>query len=380
MSAPTVDIAHPLGANVSAATPAAGASSGNRMPPIFYEGAGEHPRQPEAVANANVMPAVQVGPATKRFQDINAQGPPELHGWKKVLDTIGQILPFGRAIETAIPGSPQNYDARFNAAAMRAAKEQTIGKEQQAGETAAAQAQFNTPERRRAYMQKNPDLFDDVSDFQKHDWVLSGKFPQKEPPPPKPERPENLDREAYDDYVSKGLSPAEARRRVLQDAQDVKPDRATHTSPFEAFAYGSPEEKKSAKDFLSFEKRMGAQYQRPTEAEFRYSLFQRDPEGYKAVFGDKAATGDRAHATDMLKFFQRQRDSIQKDFMLGDDEKAQKLQEIDEVERPFKEAAGVGGTEGNGDRVNVIHPDGTRGTIPRSQLPAAKRKGYRVVQ
>jgi hypothetical protein len=44
-------------------------------------------------------------------------------------------------------------------------------------------------------------------------------------------------------------------------------------------------------------------------------------------------------------------------------------------------AGGVGGAGNAGsDRVNVIHPNGTRGTIPRSQLDKAKRKGYRVAQ
>src|SRR5216683_436842 len=195
--------------------------------------------------------------------------------------------------------------------------------------------------------------------------------------------------QAVQDYMTrinpatkKNYSPAEALKQVNQDAQDVKPERATHTSPFEAFAYGDPQEKKAAQDFLAFEKRMGAQYQRPTDAEVRYQLFQRDPEGYKDVFGDRGqAAGDRAHATRMLNFFQKQRDTIQKDFMLGDDEKAQKLQEIDQLQKPFADATGVGGAGNSGsDRVNVIHPNGAHGTIPRSQLPAAKRKGYREAQ
>jgi hypothetical protein len=385
-----VDVGHPLGKDIdpTAAMRASGSTDLGKMPPAFFSGASEQPRRPEVDANKMPPAPVPVGPETKRFQDISQQERPELHGFKKFFDVLSSIHPLGRAIEQQIPGSPGNFDAKFNAAAMRAAREQGIQrgqqenqKEQQGNETAAAQARFNTPEKRRQYMTQNPDLFDDVSDFEKHDWVLSGKFPQKEPVPPKPGRPENLDREAYDDYVSKGLSPAEARRRVLQDAQDVKPDHPTHTSPFEAFAYGTPQEKRSAQDFLAFEKRMGSQYQKPTEAEFRYSLFQRDPEGYKAVFGDKAATGDRAHATEMLKFFQKQRDAIQKDFMLGDDEKAQKLSEIDKLEKPFMDTArGNGEGGGAADRVSVIHPDGTRGTIPRSQLGAANLKGYRVQQ
>jgi len=90
----------------------------------------------------------------------------------------------------------------------------------------------------------------------------------------------------------------------------------------------------------------------------------------------------------MLNYFQKQRDEISKNFMLGDDEKAQKLQELDQLQKPFMDTAsgsgnagGVGGAGNAGsDRVNVIHPNGMPGTIPRSQLPAAKRKGYRVAQ
>jgi hypothetical protein len=46
------------------------------------------------------------------------------------------------------------------------------------------QAKYDTPEKRQAYMDANPDLFKGTSDFEKHDYVLSGKFPQKEPTPP----------------------------------------------------------------------------------------------------------------------------------------------------------------------------------------------------
>jgi hypothetical protein len=42
---------------------------------------------------------------------------------------------------------------------------------------------------------------------------------------PKPEKPENLDREAYDFYVAGGMTPAEARKQVLKDAASVKPDK-----------------------------------------------------------------------------------------------------------------------------------------------------------
>jgi len=41
---------------------------------------------------------------------------------------------------------------------------------------------------------------------------------------------------------------------------------------------------------------------------------------------------------------------------------------------------GSGAAGGADDRVEVVHPNGQRGTIPRSQLDKAKKKGYRVAQ
>jgi hypothetical protein len=43
--------------------------------------------------------------------------------------------------------------------------------------------------------------------------------------PTKPEKPEGLDREAYDFYVMGGMSPAEARKQVLKDAASIKQDK-----------------------------------------------------------------------------------------------------------------------------------------------------------
>lgn len=187
--------------------------------------------------------------------------------------------------------------------------------------------------------------------------------------------------------TNKPYTPYEARVKVAQGIQDTKPERTTHTSPFEAFAYGTPEDKKAAQDFLAMEKRLGAQYQKPDDVERRYALFKKDPDSYKAMYGDRGqatedrqANADRTHATTMLKYFQKQRDEIEKNFMLGDDEKAEKLRELGEVEKPFMETArgGAGGGAGDkNDRVNVIHPDGTAGSIPRSQLKNALKKGYR---
>lgn len=186
--------------------------------------------------------------------------------------------------------------------------------------------------------------------------------------------------------TNKPYTPYEARVKVAQGIQDTKPEKTMHTSPFEAFAYGSPEEKQAAQDFLKMEKRLGAQYQKPDDVERRYALFKKDPDSYKAMYGDRGqatedrqANTDRTHATAMLKYFQKQRDEIEKNFMLGDDEKAQKLRELDEIEKPFMETArgAGGGAGGKNDRVNVIHPDGTAGTIPRNQLKGALKKGYK---
>lgn len=90
------------------------------MPPV-----GATKAEPEPVG-APTMPAANVGPQQKRYNDLSAQGAPELHGWKKVLNAIGSVSPLGRSIESAIPGSPENYNEALNSAAVRAAKEQGI--------------------------------------------------------------------------------------------------------------------------------------------------------------------------------------------------------------------------------------------------------------
>jgi hypothetical protein len=161
-----------------------------------------------------------------------------------------------------------------------------------------------------------------------------------------------------------------------------KQNAPEHKSPFEAYAYGTAEEKQSAQDYLEFEKRMGTKYKNPTEFDERYKLFKEDPDTYRAMFGDKSGSApDRATATKMLNYFDKRRREVNGDFTLDDDEKKQQLQEIENLERPFMEAVQPGATGGGkGDRVEVIHPNGQRGTIPRSQLGAAKKKGYREAQ
>lgn len=372
----------------------AGMDPSNAMPPGAALAQPSMPpagRAEMAAPDVQKMPPAQVGPQQQAYNELSAKGEPKLSGWKKVLDTIGSIFPIGRAVETAIPGSPQNYDFKLGQAGMRAAKEQMIGKGEQEAETASAQAQFNTPAKRETYMQQHPEQFEDMTDFERNDWRVTGKFPQREPAQ-KTARPENLDREAYDYYVGQGMTPADARKRVLQDAQSVKPERQTHTSAFEAFAYGSPEEKKAAQDYLEFEKKVGARYKTPSEFDEKFRLFKEDPDTYKAMFGDKDKSGapDRATARAMLNYFDRRRREINQDFTLDDQQKAQQLQDIERLEKPFMDAVqpGAGGgptnTEGGaahpGDthRVRVISPDGKEGTVPLRQLKDAKKKGYRV--
>jgi len=365
--------------------PELGSPSSQGMPPAFASGANPQPAKPTSQIT---MPPYQPGPQEKMYEEAAQQPRPELHGWKKFMDVLSQMHPVGRIIERNIPGSPGNYDAKLSSLAQRAMTEQKIGAEDQSEQTAAAQAQFNTPDKRRAYMQQNPDLFEDVSDFQKNDWVLAGKFPQKEPAPEK-----STDKKIDEGYNAKGQ-----RVHVYQRADGTQytkafPDivrqetTAAHTSPFEAFAYGSPQEKKSAQDFLDLEHRLGARYRTPSEVDEKYRLFKQDPEAFKAMFGDKNSAGpDRATATKMLTYFDHRRREVQGDFLLDDQQKQQQLQDIENLEQPFLDAVqpganrGAGAAGGADDRVEVMDPNGQRGTIPRSQLDAARKKGYRVAQ
>jgi len=357
----------PVPLRVDPGTPGRPASFGDAVPP-----------QPAI----QPLPAVPLGPAQQRFQELTEKGPPKPNWWQRALEIAGSLHPFGRLIESQIPSTPLGYNTQLNAAAVRAAKKQSLQKGEQEAETAREQARFSTPEKREAYMQQQPEQFEGMSDFEKNDWRVTGKFPQREPGS-KTERPENLDREAYDYYVSQGMTPADARKHVLQDAQSVKPERQTHTSPFEAFAYGDPQEKKAAQDYLEFERKVGARYRTPSEFDERYRLFKEDPDAYRAMFGDKDKSGtpDRATARAMLNYFDRRRREINQDFTLDDAQKQEQLKDIENLEKPFMDAVQPGRTDRGGeDRVNVIGPDGTPGTVPRSQLEKAKKKGYREAQ
>jgi hypothetical protein len=169
---------------------------------------------------ANVMPPAPVNPAQKRYEDLQAQGEPKLSWWKRALDLAGSLHPLGQEIEAQIPGSPQNYSMKLNQAAVRAAKEQELGKGQleqtearQRIEKGASAAQFDTPEKRRQYMAAHPNEFEGVDDFEKNDFTLSGKFPQREPV----EKPHDVVKQ-YSDALAAGddAKAAELLPRVKQ--------------------------------------------------------------------------------------------------------------------------------------------------------------------
>lgn len=87
-----------------------------------YSGAYKSPVKP----GAGEMPAMQTGPQEKRYEELSAQQRPELKGWRKVLDVIGSMFPIGRTIESAIPGTPQNFDMKLALQAAKAQQEQGI--------------------------------------------------------------------------------------------------------------------------------------------------------------------------------------------------------------------------------------------------------------
>lgn len=209
---------------------------------------------PPAPPGASIlgMSSQPEGPATTRYEELLRKGPPQYHGFNKFLDILGNATREGRAIETGTGMGSLGYQSRLGRAANDAQSELSLQKEGEA-------ARFSTPEKRQAYMQGNPSLFSSVTDFQKNDFVLSGKFPQREPGA---EKPESLDQEiadaaataqrdgrdpnsdpkvlqlldvkqrgqrdpqqkltpqeqAYQDYIKQGLTPAQAYEKVREQA------------------------------------------------------------------------------------------------------------------------------------------------------------------
>jgi len=205
-----------------------------------------------------------------------------------------------------------------------------------------------------------------------------------ENPPAKPTKEGNPEQQAYDAEIAAGKSPQEAYRSVLAEQQGAK--KTEPASPFEAFAYGTPEERKAAQDFLALEKRTGAQYRTPSEIDERYSLYKRDPDAYKSMFGNRGDAQDQANsaraqaqAARMLKYFDARRKEIQNSFLMDDDEKQQQLSQIDQLEKPYQDAAQVKPrATDESDTIQVINPNGTAGTIPVSNIKKALSRGYKV--
>ncbi|MGB6876129.1 MAG: hypothetical protein WBD87_08845 [Candidatus Acidiferrales bacterium] len=306
------------------------------------------------------------GPGINRFSDRHHILGPLVKG----LETAGTILAPGAMM--AVPSTRMNFalrTAQQKNAADEEAKEiadtqaerennQRIGLTEEEANLAAARAQeAGQPKQQTANLQRA--VIDD---------------------PKNPGTPLNVD---FNPKTGQYLDP---------QTQDIIPGakpwekKTEPTSPFEAFAYGTPQERQAAQDFLTFEKKVGAESRSPSEVEERYALYKRDPEAYKAMFGDRGDAQDQANtarsqaqATRMLKYLDGRRKEVQNDFMLDDTEKQQKLSEIDQLEKPYQDAAqGKSGGQGEGDTIQVISPKGVAGTVPVGNLKKALKKGYKV--
>ena len=301
------------------------------------------------------------------------------HVLARIGETAGNALVPG--IMERIPGSELNRAAQTagnEAGFNKAETEDTAQQEARARQTEAA------TERERAGQQDWRPIEGTDSEIE----TRSGQTrPMQGVSATKPETLGDEEGRAVEDLLGtvnpqtgKDYTRAEAIREVSGDRKPLA------TSPFEAIAYGTPQERQEAQDFLTFEKRIGAEFRNPSGLEERYSLYKRDPDAYKAMFGDRGAAQDQAsdartqqQAARMLKYLDGRRKEIQNDFMLDDTEKQQKLSEIDQLERPYQDAAeGKAGGEGEGETIQVINPNGTTGTIPTANLKKALKRGYRV--
>jgi hypothetical protein len=208
------------------------------------------PARPSPQQPSNAAPIEKVAPAAPAAMPAGpvAAGPkpmavpgypggePQLHGWRKALDVVGNMFPIGRAIEQQVPGTPQNFNMRQAMEASRQEKSQGLAKGQQEIEAGASKAQFDTPEKRRAYMQDHPGDFEDTTDFEKNDFILSGKFPQHEP-----------------STKNREVAPASDAYYSLQDT--VNPKTGKNYSPEEALAavqdITKPQKKDAFNEYLT---------------------------------------------------------------------------------------------------------------------------------
>jgi len=138
--------------------------------------------------------------------------------------------------------------------------------------------------------------------------------------------------------TQKPYTTIEANRAVKQLSNEGK----RFTDPFEAYAYGTPAEKKAARDFITFDKQTTAHNEKPSEISERYALYKRDPQAYMDMYGSHNSaqdSRDQAQASRMLKYFGDQRKAIEQNYTLDDDEKQKQLEQIDELEQPYLDIA-----------------------------------------
>src|SRR5205807_6939584 len=84
-------------------------------------------------------------PAAESAEKLRAQGPPELHGWKKALDIAANVFPIGREIEAQTGLGSTGYQAKLGRAQLAATEESTLAsaettREKNAADTEEAQA------------------------------------------------------------------------------------------------------------------------------------------------------------------------------------------------------------------------------------------------
>lgn len=97
----------------------------------------------------NIAPPL--GPASQRASALAAQGPPELHGWRRALDTVAGATKIGQAAEAAGGWGTTGYEAKLGraqrAAGVETGQTEAGQKEQQnTAQTADTQAQSSQRE------------------------------------------------------------------------------------------------------------------------------------------------------------------------------------------------------------------------------------------
>ncbi|HLZ91100.1 MAG TPA: hypothetical protein VKQ28_05245 [Candidatus Acidoferrum sp.] len=219
--------------------------------PAIQANAGQAPAGVPSFTAAQPKPPVQVGsfptPAapsfTQRFQDAVSSGqqqvdtaqqrvqqaqPSGLRKLGAILAGVGTgVLGGGRAgmAEAQQIWNQPKAEAQAELARTQATADQNVNavkteaglqKQDDAG-------QFDTPEKRRAYLEAHPDEFAGADQFQKNDFVLAGKFPQRE----QAQKPEDVVH-AYSDALASGnTAEAERLKPLVQQYMETtaKPQR-----------------------------------------------------------------------------------------------------------------------------------------------------------